>query len=79
MFFNLLYPLSDSIGLFNVFQYLTFRTGAAVLTALLISFALGAGTDPGAARTSGARAADPQRWDRRPTRPRRERRRWAGS
>ena len=41
MFFNLLYPLSDSIGIFNVFQYLTFRTGAAVLTALLISFAFG--------------------------------------
>ncbi len=41
MFYNLLYPLSDSIGIFNVFQYLTFRTGAAVLTALLISFAVG--------------------------------------
>ena len=41
MFFNLLYPLSDSIGIFNVFQYLTFRTGAAMLTSLLISFALG--------------------------------------
>ena len=41
MIYNLLYPLSDSISVFNVFQYLTFRTGAAVLTALLISFALG--------------------------------------
>ena len=41
MFFNLLYPLSDSIGIFNVFQYLTFRTGAAVVTGLLISFAFG--------------------------------------
>ena len=41
MFFNLLYPLSDSIGIFNVFQYLTFRTGAAVLTSLLISFVFG--------------------------------------
>ena len=41
MFYNLLYPLSDSIGIFNVFQYLTFRTGAAMLTSLLISFALG--------------------------------------
>ena len=36
MFFNLLYPLSDSIGIFNVFQYLTFRTGAAVLTAIAL-------------------------------------------
>ena len=43
MFFNLLFPLSDSIGVFNVFQYLTFRTGAAMLTALLMSFALGPG------------------------------------
>ncbi len=41
MLYNLLYPLSDSISFFNVFQYLTFRTGAAVLTALLISFVLG--------------------------------------
>ena len=41
MFYNLLYPLSDSINFFNVFQYLTFRTGAAVVTGLLISFALG--------------------------------------
>ena len=41
MLYNLLYPLSDSISLFNVFQYLTFRTGAAVLTALVISFVLG--------------------------------------
>ena len=41
MFYNLLYPLSDSINVFNVFQYLTFRTGAAVVTGLLISFALG--------------------------------------
>ncbi len=41
MFYNLLYPLSGSIGVFNVFQYLTFRTGAAMLTALFISFAFG--------------------------------------
>ena len=41
MLYNLLYPLSDSVGAFNVFQYLTFRTGAAVLTALVISFVLG--------------------------------------
>jgi phospho-N-acetylmuramoyl-pentapeptide-transferase len=41
MFYNLLYPLSDSVSAFNIFQYLTFRTGAAVITALLISFVLG--------------------------------------
>jgi phospho-N-acetylmuramoyl-pentapeptide-transferase len=41
MLFNLLYPLADDFGLFNVFRYLTFRTGGAVLTALLISFIFG--------------------------------------
>ncbi len=41
MLFNLLYPLSDDIGLFNLFRYLTFRTGGAVMTALLVSFVFG--------------------------------------
>jgi phospho-N-acetylmuramoyl-pentapeptide-transferase len=41
MLFNLLYPLSDEFGIFNLFRYLTFRTGGAVLTALLISFVFG--------------------------------------
>ena len=41
MFFHLLYPLRDSIGAFNVFQYITFRTAMAALTALLVSLLLG--------------------------------------
>ncbi len=41
MLFNLLYPLSDDIGIFNLFRYLTFRTGGAILTALLVSFVVG--------------------------------------
>jgi phospho-N-acetylmuramoyl-pentapeptide-transferase len=41
MLFNLLYPLADDFGLFNLFRYLTFRTGGAVLTALVISFVVG--------------------------------------
>jgi phospho-N-acetylmuramoyl-pentapeptide-transferase len=41
MLFNLLAPLSDEIGVFNLFYYLTFRTGGAVMTALLISFVFG--------------------------------------
>ena len=41
MLFNLLAPLSDEIGVFNLFHYLTFRTGGAIMTALLISFAFG--------------------------------------
>ena len=41
MLYNLLYPLSDQIGAFNLFRYLTFRAGGAVLTALLIAFVFG--------------------------------------
>ncbi len=41
MLYNLLFPLSDSIGIFNIFQYLTFRAGAAIVTALLVSFLVG--------------------------------------
>jgi phospho-N-acetylmuramoyl-pentapeptide-transferase len=41
MLFNLLVPLADDISVFNLFRYLTFRSGGAVLTALLISFILG--------------------------------------
>ncbi len=41
MFYHLLYPLSSDYGGFNVFRYLTFRTGAATLTALFICFVVG--------------------------------------
>ncbi|MGQ0741031.1 MAG: phospho-N-acetylmuramoyl-pentapeptide-transferase [Alphaproteobacteria bacterium] len=41
MFFHFLVPLADQIEVFNVFRYLTFRTGGAVMTALLVSFILG--------------------------------------
>ncbi|HEB79283.1 MAG TPA: phospho-N-acetylmuramoyl-pentapeptide-transferase, partial [Rhodospirillales bacterium] len=41
MLFNFLYPLADQFSGFNVFRYLTFRTGGAVITALIISFILG--------------------------------------
>ena len=41
MLHNLLTPLADEFILFNVFRYITFRSGAAVLTALVISFVLG--------------------------------------
>ncbi len=43
MLFNLLFPLSDDFIVFNLFRYLTFRTGGAVLTALVISFVCGPG------------------------------------
>ncbi len=41
MLYHLLYPLHKTISAFNVFQYITFRTIYASLTALLICFFLG--------------------------------------
>jgi phospho-N-acetylmuramoyl-pentapeptide-transferase len=38
MLYNLLYPLADQFALFNLFKYLTFRTGGAVLTSMVFSF-----------------------------------------
>jgi phospho-N-acetylmuramoyl-pentapeptide-transferase len=41
MLFNLLGPMADKFILFNLFRYITFRSGAACLTALIVSFLLG--------------------------------------
>ena len=41
MLYHLLYPLAETIGAFNVFRYITFRTAAATLTALFLAFLLG--------------------------------------
>ena len=41
MLYNLLAPLADQGGFFNLFRYLTFRTGGAVITALIICFIFG--------------------------------------
>ncbi len=41
MLYNLLAPYAKEFALFNLFQYLTFRSGAAVMTALLLSFYFG--------------------------------------
>ncbi len=41
MLYNLLAPLSDDLSVLNLFRYLTFRSGGAVLTALLLSFLMG--------------------------------------
>ncbi len=38
MLYHLLVPLADLFGPFNVFRYLTFRSGGAVMTALFVSF-----------------------------------------
>ena len=41
MLYNLLYPLVSEFTFFNLFRYITFRTGGAVVTALLVSFVVG--------------------------------------
>ncbi len=41
MLYHLLVPLSDAYSALNVFRYITFRTAAATLTALFLSFLLG--------------------------------------
>ena len=41
MFYHIFFPLADEFVALNVFRYLTFRTGGAVVTALAISFFLG--------------------------------------
>lgn len=41
MLYNLLYPYAEHFALFNLFKYLTFRTGGAILTAMVISFLIG--------------------------------------
>ena len=41
MLYHLLFPLAEEFGLFNVVRYVTFRTAAATLTALFLSFLVG--------------------------------------
>jgi phospho-N-acetylmuramoyl-pentapeptide-transferase len=41
MLYHLLYPLHDTVSVFNLFRYITFRAAYAVVTALVISIWLG--------------------------------------
>ncbi len=41
MLYNLLTPLAEDYIIFNLFSYLTFRTGGAIMTALVICFVIG--------------------------------------
>ncbi|MBI1274064.1 MAG: phospho-N-acetylmuramoyl-pentapeptide-transferase [Alphaproteobacteria bacterium] len=41
MLYHLLFPLADDFTLFNLFRYITFRTGGAMMTSLIICFAIG--------------------------------------
>ena len=80
MLYALLYPLADQFQAFNLFRYITFRSGGAVVTALVISFLCGRPIIAWLRAKQTRRPADPPR---RPGgasgAPRRARRRWAGS
>ncbi len=41
MLYHLLYSLADDFAIFNLFRYITFRTGGAIMTALIIGFVIG--------------------------------------
>jgi phospho-N-acetylmuramoyl-pentapeptide-transferase len=41
MLFHLLTPLANEFQVFNLFRYLTFRTGGAILTAMVLAFLIG--------------------------------------
>ncbi len=41
MLYNLLYPLADQYSIFNLFQYITFRTVYALLTSLILCWVIG--------------------------------------
>ena len=41
MLYNLLFPLADDLQVFNLFRYLSVRTGGAMMTALFLSFMFG--------------------------------------
>ncbi|MES0370675.1 MAG: phospho-N-acetylmuramoyl-pentapeptide-transferase [Mariprofundaceae bacterium] len=41
MLYNLLYPLADQYSIFNLFQYITFRTVYALLTSLILCWIFG--------------------------------------
>ena len=41
MLYNLLAPLTEDFQIFNLFRYITFRTGGSVMTSLIICFLIG--------------------------------------
>jgi phospho-N-acetylmuramoyl-pentapeptide-transferase len=41
MLYLLLYPMADEFNVLNLFRYITFRTGGAILTAMVLSFVIG--------------------------------------
>ena len=71
--------LSSTLSFFNVFRYLTVRTGGAMMTALVFVFLFGPVDHRSSARAAGQGPADPRRRAAvAPPRPRPARRPWAG-
>jgi phospho-N-acetylmuramoyl-pentapeptide-transferase len=69
---------SDQIGPLNVFRYITFRTGGAIMTALLFVFLFGPAIID-LLRVKQGKGSPSARTGRPRTSPRRARRPWAGS
>ena len=59
--FYWLTELSDKVSFFNVFRYITFRTGGAIVTALVFAFLFGGPDHRSAAHQAGQGPADLQR------------------
>ena len=59
--FYLLVELSDKLSILNVFRYITFRTGGAVITGLIFVFPLRADHNSPPAPAAGEGPADPRR------------------
>ena len=53
---ELLVPLAGEYQFFNLFRYITFRTGGATITALILSLMFGPAPAPPAQATSSASA-----------------------
>ena len=62
MLYYLLTSLTDDVSAFNVFRYLTTRTGGAILTALFFIFVFGPRIIALLKVKAGAGTAHPQRW-----------------
>ena len=41
MLYNLLYQFADQMPVLNLFRYITFRTGGAIITSLILAFVIG--------------------------------------
>ncbi len=75
MLYVLFRPLADQFILFNLFRYITFRAGAACMTALIVSFLMGPGVirwlKSGRSRVSRSGWTDRNGiWSKRKARPR---------